>query len=106
MGENRKENNFYNNSHCADPTAAAAMANMGGERRNAEVDRRARELIGVLVRIVSLSGFCLDSRLELTHVRTGRKYGGKRRVRAETETSAKSMADLVREAAESIGGLV
>ena len=62
---------IYNRSHCKDTTAAEAIKNIDVAKA---ADDRAKQLISIIMRLISLTGFTLENRLELTHNKTGRKY--------------------------------
>lgn len=66
--------NIYNESHCADLTAAEALKEIEKEQREAYIDKRAKKLFNALVQMIDLAGFELNNRIEVTHRRTGRKY--------------------------------
>lgn len=61
------ENEYLNNEHYPDITAAKAIQNI-------EADKRASELIFILKYIIRQSGFELIDRVKLYDKKTGRKY--------------------------------
>lgn len=66
--------NIYNDSHCADLTAAEAIKEIEKNQREEHIDKRARRLFSALVQMIDIAGFELNNRIEITHRRTGRKY--------------------------------
>lgn len=66
--------NKYNNSHCIDMTAKQAIEEIEHKKKYRDVDKKANELLGTLIRMIGLAGFHLEGRIEITHRRTGRKY--------------------------------
>ena len=89
LQRDRGKMEIFNDSHCADLTAAAAIQNLEKAAREEEIDKRARNLMGVVVRMIGLAGFHLEGRLVIRHVRTGRKYGDRRTTGGETEPQKK-----------------
>ena len=65
--------NIYNNSHCADLTAAEAMRKIEMEPKDRAEERRAESLIGTMLRVASLAGYAVHE-LAIESIRTGKKY--------------------------------
>lgn len=59
---------YFNTSHCADPTAYSAL------QYQTEEEQELSKLIKTLKYIIGLSDFELDSRITLRHKRTGNLY--------------------------------
>lgn len=71
---------YYNASHCADPTAYAALKKYREEREAAEIEHEKKRqedlnrLIHALKFIIDLGGFELEGRIVLRDKETGRIY--------------------------------
>ena len=65
--------NIYNNSHCADLTAAEAIKNMQREPKDRVEEKRARDMIGIMLRVASLAGYTVHE-LTVEDKGTGKKY--------------------------------
>ena len=64
---------IYNESHCADLTAAEALKEIEHEPKDKAAEKRANNLIGTMLRVASLAGFTVLG-LEVEDNRTGKKY--------------------------------
>lgn len=65
--------NIYNNSHCADLTAAEAMRKIEREPKDRAEERHAESLIGTMLRVANLAGYTVRE-LAIESNRTGKKY--------------------------------
>lgn len=65
--------NIYNDSHCADLTAAEAIRKIEREPKDRAEEKRARNLIGIMLRVASLAGYTVHELTVEDNV-TGKKY--------------------------------
>lgn len=72
-------NDLYNPSHCADPTAKAAMDNVDDWRKKEAQKERAKDLMGCLIRMCSLAGYDVTSTIEIRHRKSGLVYTSRKR---------------------------
>lgn len=49
--------NYYNNSHCADLTAATAIDNVTKKEKADEAYRRGKDFLGAIIRIANICGY-------------------------------------------------
>ena len=72
-------NDLYNPSHCLDTTAKEALDNIDKKNREDAKKQRARDLIGCLLRLCSLSGYEVVSDITIRSKLTGVEYSSKRK---------------------------
>lgn len=68
----KKENPFYNESGCPDPTAYYALKNVTKEER--EFEKKVHNLVNVLKFIVDWAGFEFIGRIQLKHKKSGKEF--------------------------------
>lgn len=68
----RKNNPFYNSEGYPDPTAYGGLKPVIKEE--AELDKKAHNLVNVLKFIVEWAGFEFIGRIQLKHIKTGKEY--------------------------------